>query len=70
MQIDTKRIKGKTVENGLTGAKIAHILGIDPSTYYRKLGSGGGAFTITQAKTIAGVLKLTADEFNSIFFGA
>ena len=70
MQIDTKRIKGKTVENGLTGAKIAHILGIDPSTYYRNLASRGGALPITLAKTITDVLKLTADEFNSIFFGA
>ncbi len=47
MPIDTNRIKGKTVENGVIGAKIVHILEINSSTYYRKLGSGGGAFIIT-----------------------
>lgn len=46
MQIDVNRLKGKTVELGLTGAAVAEKLGIDQSTYYRKLGAGGGSFTI------------------------
>ena len=41
MQIDVNRLKGKTVELGLTGAAVAEKLGIDQSTYYRKLGAGG-----------------------------
>ena len=40
MQIDVNRLKGKTVELGLTGAAVAEKLGIDQSTYYRKLGAG------------------------------
>ena len=42
MNIDVNRLKGKTVEKGLTGEKMANALGIDQSTYYRKLGDGGG----------------------------
>lgn len=45
MNIDVNRLKGKTVEKGLTGEKMAIALGIDQSTYYRKLGDGGGTFT-------------------------
>ena len=37
MQIDVNQLKGKTVELGLTGAAVAEKLGIDQSTYYRKI---------------------------------
>lgn len=56
MQIDVNRLKGKTVELGLTGAAVAEKLGIDQSTYYRKLGAGGGSFTIAQAQMISKIL--------------
>lgn len=69
MQIDINRLKGKTVERGLTGTKVAAALGIDQSTYYRKLGEGGGSFTIYQAQKIADLLSLTPIECNEIFFG-
>lgn len=69
MKIDVNRLKGKTVEQGYTGAKMAKALGIDQSTYYRKLGTGGGSFTIAQAQKIAHILNLTACECTSIFFG-
>ena len=57
MQIDVNRLKGKTVELGLTGAAVAEKLGIDQSTYYRKLGAGGGSFTIAQAQMISKILE-------------
>ena len=40
MHVDINRLKGKTVEKGFTGEKMASELGIDQSTYYRKLGDG------------------------------
>ncbi len=70
MKIDINKLKGKIAEQGLTGAKIASTLGINQSTYYRKLNNGGGAFTISQAQTIAKVLKLSNDECAAIFFGS
>lgn len=69
MQINTNRIRGKIVENGLTGAKVANALGIDQSTFYRKISEGGGSFTIIQAQNIAKILNLTPEECNAIFFG-
>ena len=62
MQIDVNRLKGKTVELGLTGAAVAEKLGIDQSTYYRKLGAGGGSFTIAQAQMISKILELSPNE--------
>ena len=69
MKIDVNRLRGKTVENGLSGTKMAESLGIDQSTYYRKLGDGGGSFTISQAQKIVDILCLTPEECNEIFFG-
>lgn len=68
MQIDVNRLKGKTVELGLTGAAVAEKLGIDQSTYYRKLGAGGGSFTIAQAQMISKILELSPNECSTIFF--
>lgn len=68
MNIDVNRLKGKTVEKGLTGEKMANALGIDQSTYYRKLGDGGGTFTISQVARIAEILSLTNEERTEIFF--
>ena len=69
MKIDVNRLKGKTIEQGYTSAKMAEKLGINQSTYYRKLGNGGGTFTIAQAQTIAKILNLTSYECACIFFG-
>ena len=70
MQIDVNRLKGKTVELGLTGAAVAEKLGIDQSTYYRKLGAGGGSFTIAQAQMFSKILELSPNECSTIFFGS
>ena len=67
LHVDVNRLKGKTVERGLTGEKIAKTLGIDQSTYYRKLGDGGGSFTLSQAITMSEVLSLSREERIAIF---
>ena len=68
LHVDVNRLKGKTVERGLTGEKIAKALGIDQSTYYRKMGDGGGGFTLSQAITMSEVLSLSRGERIEIFF--
>jgi transcriptional regulator with XRE-family HTH domain len=68
VQININRLKGKIAENGLSGAKIADVLEIDHSTYYRKLKKGGGGFTIAEVQKIANLLSLSPDECSLIFF--
>ncbi len=68
MHVDVNRLKGKTVERGLTGEKLADGLGIDQSTYYRKLGNGGGSFTVAQVVKICDMLHLSDEERAKIFF--
>ena len=64
MHVDVNRLKGKPVEKGFTGEKMADALGIDQSTYYRKLGDGGGTFTINQAIRISEILALSRTHGN------
>lgn len=68
MHVDVNRLKGKVVERGLTGEKMAKSIGVDQSTYYRKIGEGGGSFTIAQAIAISNILSLSEKERTDIFF--
>ena len=68
MHVDVNRLKGKTVERGMTGEEMAKELGISQSTYYRKLSSGGVTFTLAQTFKIADILNLSESERIAIFF--
>lgn len=67
LRVDVNRPKGKNVERGLTGEKIAKALDIEQSTYYRKIGDGGGGFALLQAITMSEVLSLSREERIAIF---
>lgn len=68
MQVNVAKLKGKAVERGLTGEDISKKIGVDQSTYYRKLKENGGSFTLTQVFGIADALSLTKEEAIQIFF--
>ena len=66
--VNVNKLKGKIVEMGRNVESLANSIGIDKATFYRKLSSGGSAFTIGEADSIAEELALTRDEVNDIFF--
>lgn len=49
-------------------ASLSAELGIDESTFYRKLNREGSTFTIAQADKIKRELKLSAKTAQEIFF--
>lgn len=61
-------LKSKIVENGLSVEKIVESIGINKSTFYRKLANEGENFTVEEVYKIASALNLSAREVNSIFF--
>lgn len=65
--MDVSRLKQKVSEHGFTGEEIAAAVGIDPSTYYRKMSAAGESFTVAQVKKMAAVLHFTRTEANEIF---
>ena len=69
MQINVPKLKGKMAENNTNGAQLAGKIGVARTTFYRKLNSGGGSFTVEEVQGIAAALNMTPDEVMNIFFG-
>ena len=61
------KFKGAIAEKGVTQEYIAHAIGIDPSTFYRKMASGGDKFTIGEIKRMVKKIPLTEEEAVIIF---
>ena len=59
--------RGKLKERGVTQQELAQKIGMDYSTLSRKLASDGLKFTVGEMHDIAEALKLSANEFKSIF---
>lgn len=66
--IDVAKLKGLIVERGTTQQAVADSIGINRSTFYRKM-KNGGDFTIAEAKKIKEEVPLTDSEAGEIFFG-
>lgn len=48
--------------------KAAHELGINPSTFYRKLNNNGDDFTIDQMRTLIDITGMSDEMAMDIFF--
>lgn len=66
--MNINKLKGKIVERGMNVLMISQLIGVDKSTFYRKLNSQGDTFTVKEVNLICKHLKLTKDEAISIFF--
>lgn len=66
--INTNKLKGLIVERGTTQQAVADSIGIDRSTFYRKMKKGGD-FSIEEAKKMKLEIPLTDQEAIEIFFG-
>lgn len=60
-------LRGKMEECQITSDEMARRLGIDPSTFYRKLKTDGMTFTVGQMHKIVEVLRLAPEEATAIF---
>lgn len=68
MGINVQKLKGRITEEGLSQGNVATLIGIDRSTFYRKMKDGGKTFDIEEVNKIVEVLSLNKDETISIFF--
>lgn len=64
--MNANKLKGKIVEKGLNVEKVAELIGIDKSTFYRKL-NNFDSFTIKNAVDIKNALGLSSEEATEIF---
>lgn len=66
--MNTRLLREKMHEAGMTINDLASQVGIDRSTLYRKLQDDGGSFKVHEIKKIITCLQMTTDEVNRIFF--
>ncbi|MBR1740001.1 MAG: XRE family transcriptional regulator [Ruminococcus sp.] len=64
--LDVNKLKGKIIEKGKNVEAVALDIGIDSSTFYRKMKNN--SFEIEEADKIVKVLELSRDDAMSIFF--
>lgn len=67
MSTNMDKLRGKMAELGISIGTLAKRMGIDESTFYRKMKSEGMNFTVGEMHTIVSVLGLTCEEATSIF---
>lgn len=60
-------LRGKMAERRVTREEMAKLVGMDASTFYRKMKSEGISFTVGEMHKIVEVLNLTPDEASTIF---
>lgn len=65
--VNVNKLKGAIVEKGKTQQVIAEEIGIDRSTFYRKM-KNGGDFSVEEAQKIVKSVPLTNSEAITIFF--
>ena len=64
--MDVEKLKTVIREQGIKNSDLAKALGIDESTFYRKMLNG--SFSVAQANKMVEILGMDSKEANSIFF--
>ena len=67
MNADMQKLKGKIVERNTTQEAIADAIGIDRSTFYRKIKANGATFSISEVHRIVEAIPLSKEEAVDIF---
>lgn len=65
--VNTQKLKRIIYERGHTQQELADLIGIDRSTFYRKM-KNGGDFSVKEARKLAEEVPLTNLEAVDIFF--
>ena len=66
--VNTGMLRKAIKEKGHTIESISRAIGMDDSTFYRKVNGGGGKFTLAEADAITAALGLESGEAQRIFF--
>jgi len=67
VKTNMQKLRGKIVEAGITQEALADMLGVDRSTFYRKVKTEGVTFTIAEVHKIVEVIQLSQQDAIEIF---
>lgn len=66
--MNVQMLKGKIVEVGTTQEAIADSIGMDRSTFYRKMKRKGNTFTVAEMNGMVKNIPLSKEDAVTIFF--
>lgn len=66
--VNMQLLKDKIAENEKTVETLSNTIGINKSTFYRKMNNRGETFSIKEATILSKELNLTENEIGIIFF--
>lgn len=66
--VNVERLKTVLRDQNVTAEQASEAIGINPSTFYRKLGTNGEKFTVKEVEKLANLLHLNSRSLQSIFF--
>lgn len=52
----------------VTVEQASNAIGVNPATFYRRIGGNGAKFTVSEVDKLADLLDLRSKEMQSIFF--
>lgn len=67
MQTNMDLLRGKMAERKMGKEELAQKIGVDASTFYRKMKDNGTSFTVGQMHKIVDALELSHEEARAIF---
>ena len=60
--MNTQRVKERMEEKHITTERMARELGMNPSTYFRKMQKGGGEFSVMDMMVFKRVLEMNESD--------
>lgn len=66
--VNLNLLRAKIVENNTTQESVANSIGMNRTTFYRKMKTNGSQFTVEEVAGIARVLSLSSTDIMRIFF--
>lgn len=67
MRVDADLLRGAIVGRGMTQERVATLIGMDRSTFSRKMRSGALDFSVKEMHKMCDVLRLSNTEAIQIF---
>lgn len=68
MVVNVQRLKSKIAEKENTQEHVADEMGMNRSTFYRKMKNGGNGFTVGDIHKMVSCVPLTREEAIDFFF--
>lgn len=66
--VNIELLKAAMKDKGITIDEASEVIGINPATFYRRIGRNGENFTVAEVGKLAEMLEMPNETMQKIFF--